>query len=164
MLKFPGAGATLPQAIARGGHSIRKGHDHENDQHHVRRAGKHAENIRELQKVAWGDVRDSFEKFCLTCGIEVLQGMMKVNVAELAGERHERAPDKPGYRWGSTVSQLDFHGGNVPLERPRVRDKNAGKEILLTTWEHFSNGEKLREWAANLMVMSVATRKFAACA
>lgn len=119
-----------------------------------------APNIVELRNEAWGDVRDSFEKFCLTCGVEVLQGMMAENVAELAGERHERAPDKPGYRWGSTVSRLDFHGGKVPLERPRVRDKNAGKEIPLATWEHFSNGELLREWAVNLMVMNVATRKF----
>ena len=107
-----------------------------------------APNIFELQKEAWGDVRDSFEKFCLTCGLEVLQGMMEENVAELAGERHERAPDKPGYRWGATVSQLDFHGGKVPLDRPRVRDKNARKEIPLTTREHFSKGELLRERAA----------------
>ena len=107
-----------------------------------------APSIVELRKEAWGDVRDSFEKFCLTCGIEVLQGMMEENVAELAGERHERAPDKPGCRWGSAVSKLDFHGGKVPLDRPRVRDKNAGKEIPPATWEHFSNGELLREWAA----------------
>ena len=107
-----------------------------------------APNIVELRNEAWGDVRDSFEKFCLTCGVEVLQGMMEENVAELAGDRHERAPDKPGYRWGSTVSRLDFHGGKVPLERPRVRDKITGKEIPLATWEHFSNGELLREWAA----------------
>ena len=107
-----------------------------------------APNIVELRNDAWGDVRDRFEKFCLTCGIEVLQGMMEENVAELAGDRHEHAPDKPGYRWGSTVSRLDFHGGKVSPSRPRVRDKNAGKEIPLATWEHFSNGEKLQEWAA----------------
>ena len=119
-----------------------------------------APNILELRKEAWGDVRDSFEKFCLTCGIEVMQGMMEGDVAELAGERHERAPDKPGYRWGSTTSRLDFHGGKVALARPRVRDKITGKEIPLTTWEHFSSGDILREWAVNLMVMNVATRKF----
>ena len=107
-----------------------------------------APNIVELRNEAWGDVRDSFEKFCLTCGIEVLQGMMQEDVADLAGERHERAPDKPGYRWGSAVSRLDFHGGKVSLDRPRVRDKNAGKEIPLTSWEHFSNGDLLRQWAA----------------
>ena len=142
MMKFPGEGATLPQANARG---LRYGKETTSTTH---AAPAGAPNIRELKKEAWGVVRDSFGKFCLTYGIEVLQGMMKENVAELAGERYERAPDKPGYRWGSTVSRLDFHGGKVPLDRPRVRDKNAGKEIPLTTWEHFSNGEKLRERAA----------------
>ena len=92
-----------------------------------------APNILELQKEAWGDVRERFEKFCLICGLEVLQGMMEENVAELAGERHERTPDKPGYRWGFVLSQLDFRGGKVPLARPRVRDKITGKEIRLAT-------------------------------
>ena len=119
-----------------------------------------APNIVELRNEAWGDVRDNFEKFCLTCGLDVLQGMMEENVAELAGERHERASGKPGYRWGSTVTRLDFHEGKVPHNRPRVRDKITGKEIPLATWEQYSNGEKLREWAVNLMVMNVATRKF----
>ena len=73
---------------------------------------------------------------------------MEEEVAELAGERQELPPDKPGYRWGSTVSRLDFHGGKAPLDRPRVRDKNAGKEIPLATREHFPKGELLRERAA----------------
>ena len=107
-----------------------------------------ASNIVEYRNVAWQDNRGNFEKFCMTCGLEVLQGMMEENVAELAGERHERAPDKPGYRRGSAVSRLGFHGGKVPLERPRVRVKTTGKEIPLSTWEHFSNGELLRERAA----------------
>ena len=107
-----------------------------------------ASNIVELRNEAWEDVRSSFEKFRLTCGIEILQGMMEEDVAELAGERRERAPDKRGCRWGTTVSRLDFRGGKVPLDRPRVRDKVAGKEIPLTAREHFSNGGLLRQWAA----------------
>ena len=62
-------------------------------------------------------------------GIEVLQGMMEEDVAVLAGERHERAPDKPGYRWRSTVSRFDCHGSKVPLDRHRVHDKNAGRRF-----------------------------------
>ena len=107
-----------------------------------------APNIIELQKEACGDLCLSFVKFCLTCGIEVLEGMMDEDVGELAGERHERAPDKPGHRWGSTFTRLVIRRGKVPLVRPRVRDKTAGKEIPLASREHFSNWDHLREWAA----------------
>ena len=134
MLKFPGTGTTLLLAITRG---IR----HRKDTITITTnaspdAPAGAPNIVDLRKDAWADVRDSFEKFRLSCWIEVLHGMMEKDVAELAGERHERATDKPGYRWGSTLSRLDFHGGEAPLDRPRVRNKNAGKEIPPTTWEH----------------------------
>ena len=73
-------------------------------------------NIVEFRKEAWEDVGDSFEKFRLTCGIGVLQGMMEEDVAEFAGERRESVPDKPGCRRGSVVSRFDFHGGEVTLE------------------------------------------------
>lgn len=73
---------------------------------------------------------------------------MEEGGTEPAGERHERFPDKFGYRLGPAFSRFDYRGGKVPLDWPRVRDKTAGKEIRLTTWENFSFGEFLQEWVA----------------
>ena len=50
-------------------------------------------NSIELRIDAWGNVQDSFEKFCLARGIEVLQGMMGVlrNSKTYASHENESA-------------------------------------------------------------------------
>ena len=52
-----------------------------------------------LVSEAWDAVGASFERFCVMAGISSLQKMMGEDAAQLAGQRCERNPDKPGYRW-----------------------------------------------------------------
>lgn len=113
-----------------------------------------------LVEDAYVALTKSFEQFCLMAGIESLTQMMNEDVARLAGDRYEHCPDKPGYRWGHTKSQAGFHGGKVEVDRPRVRSKATGKEMVLPSWEEISAGGYLDQWAVNLMVMNMATRKF----
>jgi transposase-like protein len=47
----------------------------------------------------------------------------------------------------------------VKVRRPRVRDR-SGKEVSLESWEVLRDGDLLREWALNLMVLNVSTRKY----
>ena len=109
---------------------------------------------------AYDALTESFEQFCLLAGIESLTQMMGEDVTKLAGERYGHNADKPGYRWGSSKTQVGFHGGKVELDRPRVRNKATGKEMALPSWEEISSQGLLDQWAVNLMVMNVATRKF----
>lgn len=102
----------------------------------------------------------SFEQFCLMAGIESLTLMMREDVGRLAGERYDHSPDKPGYRWGHAKAQVGFHVGKVEVGRPRVRSKTTGKEMALPSWDEVSKGGYLDQWAMNLMVMNMATRKF----
>jgi hypothetical protein len=113
-----------------------------------------------LVEDAYGALTESFEQFCLMAGIESLTQMMNEDVARLAGDRYEHCSDKPGYRWGHTKSQAGFHGGKIDVERPRVRSKGTGKEMALPSWEEIAAGGYLDQWAVNLMVMNMATRKF----
>ena len=113
-----------------------------------------------LVESAYGALTESFEQFCLMAGIESLTQMMNEDVILLAGDRYEHCPDKPGYRWGQTKSQAGFHGGKIEVERPRVRSKATGKEMALPSWEEIAAGGHLNQWAMNLMVMNMATRKF----
>ncbi len=57
------------------------------------------------------------------------------------------------------MSGIGYHGGKVKVTRPRVRDR-AGKEVSLESWQVLRGGDLLREWALNLMVLSVSTRKY----
>ena len=77
----------------------------------------------------------------------------------MCGARHARHGDRRGYRWGKTESALGYHGGKVKLTRPRVRDR-SGKEVSLESWQVLREGELLLEWALNLMVLNVSTRKY----
>jgi transposase-like protein len=105
------------------------------------------------------DVSLGVDRFCLLAGIEALREMMEEDATTVCGARHRRHGDRRGYRWGTCVSEIGFHGGRVKVPRPRVRDR-AGKEVSLESWEALRDGDLLLEWALNLMVLNVSTRKY----
>jgi transposase-like protein len=105
------------------------------------------------------EVRASFERLCLTAGLATLTGMMEEDAARLCGPRHGRGGDRAGHRWGKTKGKIGFHGGKVEIERPRVRARD-GAEVTLPSWAAAMNENLLGQWALNLMLMNVSTRKF----
>jgi len=111
-----------------------------------------------MVEAAWQTVGDSFERFCLTAGIATLASMMEDDTERLCGPRHGRSEQRGGHRWGRTIGRLDFHGGTIPVERPRVR--GHGGEIPLSSWEAARSEDWLGRWAMNLMLINVSTRKF----
>jgi putative transposase len=108
---------------------------------------------------AWRDMESSFERFCLTAGIEALEQMLGEDVQRLAGPRHSRGPGRAGQRWGATRGKIGFHGGKVDVRRPRLRSYN-GHEVELPTWRAALAEDWLGRWAMNLMLINVSTRKF----
>src|SRR5262249_2325791 len=82
---------------------------------------------------AWQDVGRSFERFCLTAGIEAVEQMLREDAQELAGKPHSRGGERVGQRWGRTKGKIGFHGGKVTVGRPRVRSYD-GHELALPTW------------------------------
>ena len=101
----------------------------------------------------------SVDRFCLLAGVEALAEMMEEDATTVCGARHRRHGDRRGYRWGRTHSEIGDHGGKVKVARPRVRDR-AGKEVSLESWQALRDGNLLLEWALNLMVLNVSTRKY----
>src|SRR6202043_1920703 len=108
---------------------------------------------------AWDAVSVSFDRFCLTAGIEALGTMMEQDAEQACGARHARSDGRRGHRWGRTAGKIGFHAGKVAIERPRVRGLN-GKELPLENWERAVNEDWLGRWAMNLMLINVSTRKF----
>lgn len=108
---------------------------------------------------AFDDVRDSFERFCLLSGIEVLEQMLEEDANALCGDRHARNKERKGHRWGAAQSPIGFHGGKTKVKRPRVRGKDK-KEIPLPSWTAAQAEDWLGQWAMNLMLINVSTRKF----
>ena len=73
----------------------------------------------------------SFEKLCLSAGLRAFQDMMAQEVAALCGARHQRQDERQGRRWGTTRSRVPYHGGEVPIERPRVAACRVADQILI---------------------------------
>ena len=108
---------------------------------------------------AWDAVSVSFDRFCLTAGIEALGTMMEQDAEQACGARHARSAGRRGHRWGRTQGKIGFHAGKVAVERPRVRDLE-GHELALPSWERAVAEDWLGKWAMNLMLINVSTRKF----
>jgi transposase-like protein len=108
---------------------------------------------------AWQEVGASFERFCLTAGIATLAAMMDEDATKLCGPRYGRGGGKDGHRWGKAKGKVGFHGGKVEVERPRVRARDGG-ELALPSWEAALSEDLLGQWALNLMLINVSTRKF----
>ena len=108
---------------------------------------------------AWEEVSASFDRFCLAAGIETLGAMMEADAEAACGPRHSRSEDRRGHRWGRTAGKIGFHAGKIAIERPRVRGLD-GKELPLASWEQAVKEDWLGQWAMNLMLINVSTRKF----
>ena len=77
---------------------------------------------------AMGEVRLSVDRFCLLAGIEALQEMMAEDAAALCGPRHARSPARRGHRWGTTQSEISYHGArsrSLGLECAILRAKSC---------------------------------------
>lgn len=107
---------------------------------------------------AWQDVNSSFERFCLTAGIEAMEQMLREDAQQFTGARHSRGRERTGQRWGATKGKLGFHGGTVAVRRPRVRSYDS-REVVLPTWAAAQGEDWLGRWAMNLMLINISTRK-----
>ncbi len=115
---------------------------------------------RALKLEALANLSASFELLCLASGMEALGEMMDHDAQAICGPRHARGHIRRAHRWGKTKGKIGFHGGNVEIERPRLRSFE-GKEQALPSWEAAIAEDWLGKWAMNQMLINVATRKFA---
>ena len=67
---------------------------------------------------AFDDLRMSVDRFCLLAGLESLNEMMSADAEALCGSRHARSGERKGHRWGTTRSEIAYHGGKVKVENP----------------------------------------------
>jgi len=109
-------------------------------------------------EAAWQDVDSSFDRFCLVAGIGAMEQVLREDAQRLTGPRHGRGGGRVGQRWGMTKGKIGFHGGNVAVQRPRVRSYD-GHEIELPSWTAAQAEDWLGRWAMNLMLINVSTRK-----
>lgn len=115
--------------------------------------------MREATASAFEEARASFERFCLAAGLEAMETLLEEEATSICGRRHGRDAERTVYRWGATVSPVDFHGGKIGVRRPRLRGKEGG-EVPLASFAELQRGDLLQAWAYELMLLGVATRRY----
>jgi putative transposase len=78
-------------------------------------------------ETAWQDVDSSFERFCLTAGIEAIEQMLGEDAERIAGARHGRGGGRLGHRWGRTQGKIGFHGARWRSAGPACAASTAGR-------------------------------------
>ena len=76
---------------------------------------------------AWEEVSASFDRFCLTAGIETLGAMMEADAEAACGLRHSRSEDPRGHRWGRTFPSAEAGPSAVVLLSTPVQRASAAR-------------------------------------
>jgi len=71
-------------------------------------------------------------------GLKALEDALTQEVTRLAGARYARQDEHPDVvRWGKQAGSVFLADQKLPLRVPRVRDRAAGREVALTTYQQF---------------------------
>lgn len=71
-------------------------------------------------------------------GLKALEDALTQEVTRLAGGRYARQDEHPDVvRWGGQAGSVFLADQKLPLRVPRVRDRAAGREVALTTYQQF---------------------------
>jgi hypothetical protein len=72
-----------------------------------------------------------------------VENVLEAEVEQVAGERSQPDPKRAAYRWGTERGYVIIDGQKVPIEKPRVGNRQNDREILLGSYELF---QRARWW------------------
>ena len=80
--------------------------------------------------------------------------ILEEDVEALAGERHSRncPSGKSLQRWGHNPGSIRIDGEKVPIEVPRLRDKDAGEEHTLESYQAMKEAEVGKELTDSILL------------
>jgi transposase-like protein len=97
--------------------------------------------------------------FVQQMGMLALRELFDGEAEQIAGPKGKHAPERTHHHWGTTRTPLPFGGRHVVVERPRVRRKGGGEEVLPSV-EAFRAADPLSARVAEQIVLGVSTRGY----
>lgn len=97
--------------------------------------------------------------FVQQMGLLAMQELFATEAAVLAGPKGKHAKGRTHHHWGSTKTALPFGGRNLVVDRPRVRRKGGGEEVLPSV-EAFRAADPLSRRVIEQVVLGVSTRGY----
>lgn len=98
-------------------------------------------------------------------GLKALEDALTQEVTRIAGARYARQDDHPDLvRWGKQAGSVFLADQKLPVQVPRVRDRAVGREVALTTYQHFQAPRALDAGLFRRVLGGLSCRDYAGAA
>jgi transposase-like protein len=105
-------------------------------------------------------MKRGLREFVVMTGMSALEALLESERLELCGERYAHQEGRRAYRYGHCQGELVLGGRKVRVRRPRVRSVDD-EEVMLPSWQIFSETDPLAQRIYEQMLIGVSTRKYA---
>ena len=98
-------------------------------------------------------------------GLKAVEEALVQEVTALAGARYAHDDPHPAVvRWGAQPGSIYLADQKLPIQVPRVRDRSAGREVPLTTYQHFQTPRALDAGLFRRVLGGLSCREYEAAA
>ena len=103
--------------------------------------------------------RDGLLSFVHQMGLRALDELLGIEAESIAGPKGRKLPSRTHHHWGTARTPLPFGGRTLKIERPRVRRKSGGEEVL-PSLQAFCAADPMSERVVEQIVLGVSTRGY----
>jgi len=122
------------------------------------------EEYAEILQAGGMDGRVELIQALIPLGLMAVEELLQGEVAELAGERYQRQGKKAGVRWGRQPGSVYLAEQKVPVQVPRVRDREARRELPLASYQGLQRPQGVEEGVLRRVVAGLSQRRYKECA
>jgi len=99
------------------------------------------------------------EQLAGAAGMKIIHHIIDDDARRLAGERYAR-DEKEGQLWGRQRGWVAFAGRKVPVEKPRIRSRDTGREMRLPNYERLQQETRLDPAMIDQIALGLSTRNY----
>src|SRR5512139_336231 len=110
------------------------------------------------------DVKTELIQALIPLGLWHVKEVLEQEVVALAGERYERQGMRGYDRWGKQWGSVYLRDQKLPIQVPRVRDQQRGKEIRLRSYERLQEPRNGDEGVLKRILQGLSCRSYQGCA
>jgi transposase-like protein len=107
-----------------------------------------------------GEVQEGLLALAVGTGLQVMAAMMEADVTAVCGPKGCHDPGRRATRHGQGAGSVSLGGRRVPVGRPRMRATDGSGELLVASYELFSQTEVLGRMAMERMLAGLSTRRY----
>ena len=120
--------------------------------------------LTELVQAGELDSRVALIQALIPLGLRAVEELLQAEVTELAGERYQRSANKAGVRWGSQRGSVYLADQKLPVQVPRVRNRQAQQELELLSYRGLQQPREADAGLLRKVVAGLSQRRYEECA